>query len=714
MEKTPKDSGENPSGDTSSVARLIDEYRDNLFCRWAIILEITTKEKVEEVLQRFERRELKGIRTSLRELFNEIGIDKRQMGLLLAVKAYMKQLEEDKKFGNIAIRNGFVSKEVVRTTLAIQMAEFKRDRKSTKLGDMLVERGEMTEEQRDEVLVIQSRKEPSLRTVVKDVKKNEAKVEERLDRVLELLVAADRMAAWLVVREAVPEDILPEQILSWLYGKKIKFGIFTERVEQVAGAKTLGKRIKIAEGQLPVPGKESAIRYHFDTGFMDAGGGQPAGEEGGGRAIPSVKAGSLLAVRTGAVQGKAGVTVLGKQVPPEPVPDIHLWSGNGVYSPDRDHFYAEIAGMPRLSRNRTLSVEPEYQILGDVDKENGDIRFENDVHITGTIGGGVKISCHNLKAREIRDAEIEVTGNVSVTRGITGAKITAMGRGGFQSGEEADSGNIGARLVRDTEIRAAGNLTVEKEVRGCRIALSGACRVVSSGYSMEGKIVGSEISAMGGIGSVDIIEAGKRACTLAVGVDVNFEEKVVRTRKSLAVSRELMEQLTGNLEKFRSEMEGTTEEVTRISAGLHQMSAERDRLEQAIARHLESGDKERAAHDEQVLSELEAKSQAAMEALGSLTEKEVRQAARVEKVAGQIRRVEEEVEHMSRWLDPETPRPEGRAVVEAAGEMAAGTVIRGARSETTLARGLRRVRIEEAQAGPDKWEMRAVRWVSGS
>lgn len=705
----------NPATDREDhrIRQVISEYRDNLFCRWAVILEITTAKKVGEALALFQRREREGTATSLSQFFNAIGLDKGQMSLLLAVKAYMKQLEEDKKFGNIAINNGYVTKAVVKTTLAIQMADFKRDKTSTKLGDMLVENGEMTEEQRDLVLVVQKRKDPTIQRVVKDVRKNEAKVEERLNMLLELSLSADRMSAWITAKGKIPGEISPSQVLSWLYRKKVKFGIYNAAIEEMVGQNTFGERHKVAEGQYPVPGKDAAVVYHFDTEFTAEAGWATQGKTrgtGAGAAIPSVKAGFLLAQKRAAEPGKPGITVLGKQVEPAPVSDIHLWTGNGVHSPDRLRFYAEIAGLPGLSKNRTITVEPRYQVFGDVDCQMGSIFFDNDVHITGTIRKGVKIRCHNLKAREILAAQIETTGNVEVTRGIIGATIMAVGDGRFvpAAAEGEGTGSINAKFIRDSQIKAYGDVRAEKEIAGSSIVTSGRCKVRSSGYTIEGRIAASQISAMNGIICVDIGHPGAEGCMLSVGVDVNLKEKLEKAEGDLTVSLALREQLEVNAENFRGEMEKTVAEMDLISESLDVTRVEQETLEKRIAAYLEDGDKETAAHAELALTELVSKGEASAEALAALRDKRAIHNARVEKVNRQIERVKRDIGRLNEKINMASAPHEGAAVVEAGGVICESTVIRGVHSEMTLEKNLRKVRIEEMNISGGGWEMRVV------
>ncbi len=700
-------------GREQEIHDILREYRENVFCKWAVILEITTVEILEASLLEFGEMERAGKRTTLREFFNSVGIKKKQMGLLLAVKAYLEQLEKDKKFGNIAISNGFVSPEVVKSTLAIQMADFKKHKKSTKLGDMLVERGEMTEEQRDLVLVVQKRKDPGIENVVRTVRKNEAETEKKLDHLLSLSLSHDKLIAYIGTQAPIPPEIKETEINNWLFNKNIKFGIYNAKITEFLRENTPGKMYKIAESQYPVPGKDASVVYHFDTGFVRLNGSKSddAGENPGERRkIPSVKVGDLLGEKIPREVGKPGINLHGKKIEPDPALDIHLWSGNGVYSPDRLRFYAEISGLPRLSRKNTITVEPEFQVVGDVDASTGNISFDNDVHITGTVRDGIRIRCNNLKAREILDAEIQATGNVDVIKMIRDAVISAT----FDSTLSAESpseesheyGNINAKSIKNTRITAFGNLRAEKEIVDSQIVLSGVCKVRSKGYTIEGRIVGSRVSAMYGINAVDIGSPGTSPSELNVGMDVNIQEKKKELSKELDITVKLRNQLTRNMEGYNDDLKETLEKISQMEQVLENSKQDQDTLKRSIADFTRRGDKERRAHAEEQLSEIDSKAAAAKDALGNYHDLKDRFKAKIAKLGDQIRRVTVDMERIdARSLENLQVR-EGVAVVEVTGTIWKDTVVNGIHSSITLDRNHRNVRIKEELVTPGKWEMR--------
>ena len=713
-----RDAGKNDSAGSLSgddrVDALLIGYRDNIFCNWAVSLKITTKKRVDAALEEFKLRELRGEATSLREFFHRIGLRKENMELLFSIKAYMELQKQDKKFGNIAVRNGFVSREVVDSTLALQRDRFARTRTSVKLGDMLVANGDLTEEQRDLVLIVQQRKDPSIHTVIRAVRKNAKEMDRKLDRVLDVMITGDKLSAQIILNYAVKETFTTANIKNWLFGKGVKYGVYNSMIEAFLKEMAPGKKYPVAEGQPAVPGRDASVVYHFD---LPAEGGDAARNQGsaagyeGGR-IPFVNKGDLLAERVPPEDGKPGITVFGQYCSPPSSRDRQIWSGKGVVSRDSLKFHAEHDGFPKLSGNTTLTVEPEFRHYGDLDAAAGPIDLESDVNIAGVIRDGVKIRCHNLRAEEIEGAIIEATGDVEVKNGISGAVIKAVGN--VKAGKEIidsqirDHGNVTARSLKGVKLQAYGDVNVAREIVESRLLISGACTVRSGGLISKGKILSSKISARKGIRTVDIGMPGTQANTLRVGIDFNVEERIASLKEKMAgasATKRELEKKRGEARERLAGVEARIAELRKVKEGVESESLS---CETRIRSAREKADMERLAMLEDLQEELEAKSKASLEALETYDAFRKKAARALSELEGRIRDNDEKIGKILVRIRDCSEHLGGKPVVEGSGMIQASTVIIGVHGDITLEKGLANVKIEEMEISDSRWKMVAV------
>jgi uncharacterized protein (DUF342 family) len=132
-----------------------------------------------------------------------------------------------------------------------------------------------------------------------------------------------------------------------------------------------------------------------------------------------VEVGQVLAIKEiHTIPEKDGETVTGKIVKAKPAKEIPFKAGKGTVLMDRDtKIVASCSGRPMLSKG-TVSVLPYYVIHGDVCPETGNVYFNGDVHIKGSVMDNMKV---------VVDGNITVTGNVLQAILIAGGSVTIRG-----------------------------------------------------------------------------------------------------------------------------------------------------------------------------------------------------------------------------------------------------------------------------------------------
>ncbi len=100
--------------------------------------------------------------------------------------------------------------------------------------------------------------------------------------------------------------------------------------------------------------------------------------------------------------GKPGVDVKGAQIPvPEP-DDPAFSAGSGTrFNEERTEIFSTTEGEPHLDVMGVVSVNKELKIKGDVGFETGNIEFDGNVIVPGTVKEGFKVKCVSLTAKEL-------------------------------------------------------------------------------------------------------------------------------------------------------------------------------------------------------------------------------------------------------------------------------------------------------------------------
>ncbi len=159
--------------------------------------------------------------------------------------------------------------------------------------------------------------------------------------------------------------------------------------------------------------------------------------------------------------GKPGIDVNGNPILVSDTNDIALKCGDGtLLSQNGLEVHAKIDGQPNLTLAGDLSVFAELIVDGDVDFNTGNIDFDGNVVVKGTIIDGFTIKCGNLNAKEIFGAKIFAIGDVHVSGGILRTQIKA-------------EGNVTAKFIMNSNIKSFGSVLVDKEVIDSKICSSG-------------------------------------------------------------------------------------------------------------------------------------------------------------------------------------------------------------------------------------------------
>jgi uncharacterized protein (DUF342 family) len=479
---------------------------------------------------------------ALKDYFLSKGlVSSRNVERLAKAAQTLEFRQKEFKFGDIAVRKGFINKSVLTLALEEQGNEIKNRSGLNYIGEILVDAGFLTEKQRDYILKLQKRvrKERAKESKEKDQMVGETigeQVSDKPDKTLsehgldkdlllepetitggiELQVSKDFMMAFFTKTDSFDENISVGKIKGALFDKGIVSGVVLDKMIKgfirSGGFKT--KPFKVAQGIPPIHGEDARVEFFFNTDYLKAGGLTEDGvidfKDRG--EVPHVEKGTMLAEKIPMKVSRQGHNIYGDQIDTVPAKDFFIKYGTGVkVSEDGFKLLASVSGFPKFSLSGRTSVYEEYVTQGDVDYETGHIDYDGNVNVKGQVKSGLKVKGNDIKIIELDGGIVTAEGNVRIAGGINEGKIYSKG-------------NVYAKFIRNAKVACMGDVIITKEIVDSDIECSGRC------IMENGKIMTSQITSKLGVKARNIGTEKAEPCTIKVGHDV-FTKKELKTIK---------------------------------------------------------------------------------------------------------------------------------------------------------------------------------------
>lgn len=357
----------------------------------------------------------------------------------------------------------------------------------------------------------------------------------QFDSTFQVEIAPDEMKAFVTI--AAPEKfgriLEHKEIETGLKSKKVAYGIKDEVIENAIENELYNMPILVAEGEAPIEGKDSEIKYHFKTSTDEIK--FDMAEDGSIDfhkldIIQSVVVGQVLATKIPAEKGKTGETITGRILPSRDGRDMKLIPGTNTHvSADGSQVIADINGQV-VFKNGKINVEPVLEIQGDIDLSTGDINFPGNVIIYGSVNDTFKVySGGNIEIKEsIGKAEVVAEGNIIVRQGIQGkdeAKVIC-------------SGDLYARFVERAILQVESDIIIQEVLLHSHVECKGSIFLTGGKRS---QIAGGSIKALYEINAKHLGAEAYTDTVLEAGIDHEAEEKIleIMQRKS-EIEKELV------------------------------------------------------------------------------------------------------------------------------------------------------------------------------
>ncbi len=219
-------------------------------------------------------------------------------------------------------------------------------------------------------------------------------------------------------------NLTEEDILNELKKKNITHGIMNEAiVKALETPPGEGEPVEIARGTPPQPSKDASVEYYFKQEFQTAPSINPEGNVNYREIlkIPYVEMGDILLKKSPAVEGKAGTTVTGKTLKLKPPKDYVIHT-NKTTRLDQTGLIVKAAanGYPVVEekgKTFTVKVSSSFTHQDNVDLSTGNLRFQGDIIIKGSISEGMSV---------MAGGNVEISGDVNSAAVQSGGHIIAF------------------------------------------------------------------------------------------------------------------------------------------------------------------------------------------------------------------------------------------------------------------------------------------------
>ncbi|RLB93959.1 MAG: hypothetical protein DRH26_02495 [Deltaproteobacteria bacterium] len=536
-------------------------------------------------------------------------------------------------------------------------------------------------------LALTSKPDPGIGASLKNAgTKNEEDDEISLTPYFEIKISKDKTAASIqrIKGMDLPARITLSSLLNYLHGQEICFGIIgDEAIEAwISNLKTGEQALVVARGEASVASEDGHIKFHFETNFTNPGKLQSDGtidfrDRG---AIPYVHKGDLLAEKTPAKEGKEGMDVFGNPILVEEALDPIFISGSGTEIKEETlTLYAALDGQPHVDAMGNITVNPELMIKGNVDFETGNIDFNGNIIVKGTIKEGFTVKGISLTAQEIEGATIELSGDLHISDGITEATITSVG-------------NVHAKFINHSIVTGFGDLNIQREIIDSTVTLSGACQ------NSAGHIISSKIIAKQGIEAGKIGTSSSKPALLKIGVGEHIQKLIQKIDGQLEKSLVRLQELRKKIKLIETQDQGLYEQITQKAKIQEKAQNETREIGQAILFLKKDNDAAGLRKATLQIKKLSKTATAAEQKLNKIFETQDLYARRTEQLKEQINHIERqnkayvlEKKGLNEFADITPSLP--RLLIN--GTITQDTTIQGPNSSITLREDLSRSQIQE-------------------
>ncbi|MCM1295261.1 MAG: FapA family protein [Muribaculaceae bacterium] len=358
-----------------------------------------------------------------------------------------------------------------------------------------------------------------------------------------LKIDDERMIVSLTVQqpEGAEQSCPPDGFIEgYLKEHGVTAGLDKEAIAMLYQPENYGQDIVVAKGKEPVNGRDGFFEY---TMALEDDRAKPVVKEDGSvdyvnsLKLAMINKGDLFAVYIPPTPGEYGYTVCAEMLPPVKGKDLRKLRGKGFYvNEEGTEYRAALDGRIRRNDDQII-IESVYEVRGDLDIQQGNIKFNGDVEVKGDVRSGLTIET---------DGNIYIHGHVGGCRLIAGGTITI--RKGIQGKNKCtmvSKGDVACSFMERCIVSTGGDLYANY-ILDSDVAVRG--KIYAN--SRQGIIIGGNVSAMQGIIVKEVGNTLGTATTLQSGVSQDHVRDAIIYEDQLKKLSKDIELLDRNLKKF--------------------------------------------------------------------------------------------------------------------------------------------------------------------
>lgn len=373
-----------------------------------------------------------------------------------------------------------------------------------------------------------------------------------MDLVFEVKTSKNNLEAYLVPKHIdrtsmPPEKLLlvdeiydkstKEDLISFLNQNNIRYGFLEEEIDHISSNfRNIMTPIVVAKGKEPINGRDGYLEYEFkdfeeDYRLDDE---KVTIDFRQLNHIANVRNGDLIATYHPPTKGLDGTNVFGKTIAHKNGKRLTIKLGKNVKMLD-NAIYATVDGQIKKT-DRSVDVNPVFQVNGDLDMKTGNINFVGNVCINGAVGRGFVIQAGGDVTINglVDNSSIIAKGNIVVKGGILGGPQTRI----------ETQGNLKAHYLNGVNVVCKGDILIENSI------IQSNCRCFGKIICEKGSIYGGKISCIEGLLVENLGNDLFIKTEVFIGVDQTIVTRAIELKEKLILKNEEASRLKGIVKKL--------------------------------------------------------------------------------------------------------------------------------------------------------------------
>lgn len=345
-------------------------------------------------------------------------------------------------------------------------------------------------------------------------------------------ISNNQMLATVCLRKLTDEAVYTyDEIMDKLADAGVKMGIDEEKILQMIDHKIYEEKVVVAVGKPQEAGMDGYYEFFFDTDYRTNS--KPSLRADGSvdyfntKLFEKVEEGAKLAEYHPPTKGIFGYNICGKLLTPKPGKPKPRLRGKGfTVSEDGNSYYAAFTGKIDYM-NYDMNVSHIYDVSGNVDLSVGNIEFDGDVNIAGSVISGVEIrAMGNIYiGGHVESANIYSGKDIILNDGVN-----CKGKGHIEA-----KGNIEGKYFENATVCAGGDIKCGYLLNSVVTARG---KVIVEGR--HGSIFGGDVTGIMGIETVNCGHESATKTILRVGATKELRKEYA---DSIMTLKEIVEQI---------------------------------------------------------------------------------------------------------------------------------------------------------------------------